>query len=135
MLRYFLPVTVAFALGCAVCAETHKELADERIVQMDRLATNLVSVTDKASAEKAVVELRSIKEKMTDIRMRGKVLGKPAPDVDAALKTKMAAKGAELTKRLEELPKVLEKAEPEAMVIFQKGLQEFQAMVPPAKGQ
>jgi hypothetical protein len=123
-------LAIAFA-ACALVqggcgsGDSHEKVADDIAMQMDRLATAMTSVHDKASAERIVADMRSIVEEMKKSEARAKALGEPGAELKAKLNAKMQAKEAELQKRIAGSQATLMKAGAEATGIITKGLKEL----------
>jgi hypothetical protein len=123
----FLAVILAsFALFFTGCSggDSHEKVVDDVAKQMDRMATAMSSVTDKATAEKAVAELKNVAQEMKKIGERAKALGQPSADVKAKLEAKMKAKQDEIEKRMAGSQASLMKAGQEAGEILIKGMLE-----------
>jgi hypothetical protein len=127
--RIFAILCVVLGLGFAGCtgADTHEKIVDDTIKQMDRMAVTMGTITDKATAEKAMAELSSVVEEIKKIGARAKALGDPSADVQKKLEEKMKAKTQELQTKLTGAMVSMAKAGPEAAAIVAKGMQEFGA--------
>jgi hypothetical protein len=103
-------------------------------VQMDRMAIAMGSVADKASAEKAVADMKSIVGEMKRIAARAKTLSQPGPELRAKLDAKLKAKEADLEQSLAGSQATLVKAGPEAAGIIMKGLMELAPAIDEVSG-
>ncbi len=121
-----LIIATLFITGCSG-GDTHEKVADDALKQMDRMVTAVSAVTDKASAEKAVADLKSVGEELKKIAERAKKLGEPSADVKAKVDGKMSAKQAEITQKMMGMQASMMKAGPEAAAILGKGMMEFGA--------
>ena len=121
-----LIIATLFITGCSG-GDTHEKVADDALKQMDRMVTAVSAVTDKASAEKAVADLKSVGDELKKIAERAKKLGEPSADVKAKVDGKMSAKQAEITQKMMGMQASMMKAGPEAAAILGKGLMEFGA--------
>ena len=83
------------------------------------------AVTDKASAEQAVAELKVIAANLKKAQSRASTLGKPGAGRRAKLAAQMKSKDAELRKRLADSQATLQKAGPEATGILIEGMKEL----------
>lgn len=129
LLKFTLALTAAFSLLLSGTshAATHESVADAAIVQMDRMANAVISVTDKATAEKAVAELMSVTEELKKIAPSAKGLGEPSAEVKEKIMLKMKAKQEEIQKKMETVPAQLQKAGQEAAQVLMKGMAGFGA--------
>lgn len=116
---------VSFAFAGSAFADSHEAIVDDAIKQMERMTTALVSVTDKATAEKAVVELKGVGAELKKVAERAKAAGKPTDEVKTKLEAKMKAKEKELEAKMAGLQGSLEKAGVEAATILMKGMEEL----------
>ena len=121
-----LIIATLFITGCSG-GDTHEKVADDALKQMDRMVTAVSAVTDKASAEKAVADLKSVGDELKKIAERAKKLGEPSADVKAKVDGKMSAKQAEITQKMMGMQASMMKAGPEAAAILGKGMMEFGA--------
>jgi hypothetical protein len=121
----FVFAACALVLGGCGGGDSHEQVADDIAMQMDRLATAITAVHDKASAERAVSDMKAIVEEMRKIEARAKALGEPSAESRAKLNAKMKAKEAELQKRFAGSQAALMKAGAEATGIITKGLKEL----------
>lgn len=128
-LAHFLTRTVAIlaALILAGCSggDNHEKVVDDVMKQMDRMASAMSSITDKASAEKAVTELKAVAEEMKKLGERAKKLGEPTAEVKTKLEAKMIAKQTEMQKTMAGMQASMTKAGPEAGMVLMKGMAEI----------
>lgn len=118
-------IIVAFIfVGCSG-GDNHEKVVDDVFKQMDRMATAMGSVTDKASAEKAVTDLKSVAEEMKKLGERAKKLGEPAAELKTKLEARMTAKQAELQQKMAGMQQSMAKAGPEAGMVLMKGMMEI----------
>ena len=124
----FLAIAIAtlalFFTGCSG-GDSHEKLADEVGKQMDRMVGAMSSITDKASAEKAMTDMKGVAEELKKLGARAKALGKPSADVNAKIEAKLKAKQDELQQKMMASQAAMMKAGPEAMGIMMKGVQEL----------
>lgn len=121
-----LIIATLFITGCSG-GDSHEKVADDALKQMDRMVTAVSAVTDKASAEKAVADLKSVGDELKKIAERAKKLGDPSADVRAKIEGKMSAKQTEITQKMMGMQASMLKAGPEAAAILGKGMMEFGA--------
>lgn len=102
-LRLLAPLCAAVALFLSGCSsgDDHDKVLDDAAAQYDRMAKALASVTDKASAEKAGKEMKSIAEELKKTATRAQALGEPPVDVKAKVENKMRAIEAKWSQTLE----------------------------------
>ncbi len=128
-LRQRLATGLLLALACllpiSALADSAEAIADDAIVQMDRMATALLTVKDKESAEKAVTELMAIAGDLKKIAARAKTAATPTPEEKAKVLAKMQAKSLEIKNRLGQAKEQLAKAGLEAAAVLGKGMMEF----------
>ncbi len=128
-LAHFLTRTVAIlaALILPGCSggDSHEKVVDDVLKQMDRMVTAMGSVADKATAEKAVAELKNVADEMKKLGERVKKLGEPSAEVKTKLEAKMTAKQTEMQQKMAGVQTSLTKAGPEAGMILMKGMAEF----------
>lgn len=117
--------TLLLAFGGCSGGDSREKLVDEIAMQMDRMATALGSVADKASAERAMTDMKAIVGEMKKIAAHAKALGQPGADLRAKLDAKLKAKVAELQERMAGSQASLVKAGPEATGIIIKGMLEL----------
>jgi hypothetical protein len=122
-------VAIIAALVLAACSggDTHEKIVDDLNAQMDKLGTAVASVTDKASAEKAVTEIKTVSTEMKAIAERAKKIGDPSKEVQAKLEAKMKTKQEEMVAKMVGAQANLTKAGPEAALILKGGMDEFGA--------
>ncbi|MEK0450636.1 MAG: hypothetical protein RL088_2904 [Verrucomicrobiota bacterium] len=118
-------VVAALALTGCSGGDSHEKVADAVLVQMERMATAVSSVTDKATAEKAVTELKSVGEEMKNLAEKVKAMKDPSAEVQAKIEAKMKAKQEEIQKKMMGMQANLTKAGPEAAAILMGGMAEF----------
>ena len=125
--RFFAIITSVLAIALSGCGggDTHQKVADDVFKVMERMSTAMGSVTDKASAEKAVAEMKAVAADMKGIAERAKKLGEPSGDVKTALEASMKAKTEELQKKMMGSMSKLAAAGPEAMAVIQAGMAEI----------
>ena len=126
---HFLTRTVAILaalilVGCSG-SDSHEKVVDDVMKQMDRMASAMSSITDKASAEKAVTELKAVAEEMKKLGERAKKLGEPSAEVKTKLEAKMIAKQTEMQKTMAGMQASMTKAGPEAGMVLMKGMAEI----------
>ena len=119
-----LATLTLFFTGCSG-GDSHEKLAEDAGKQMDRMATALSSITDKASAEKAMTDMKSVVEDFKKLGTRAKALGQPSADVKAKTDAKMKAKQDEMQQKMMASQANMAKAGPEALGIIMKGMQEL----------
>jgi pyruvate formate-lyase activating enzyme-like uncharacterized protein len=119
-----LVVAALVLTGCSG-GDSHEQVADSLMVQMDRMATAMSTVTDKATAEKAVVELKSVAEEIKKIAEKAKAMKDPTAEVQAKIEAKMKSKQEELGKKMMGAQANIVKAGPEAGKILMEGMAEF----------
>jgi hypothetical protein len=128
-LAHFLTRTVAIlaALILAGCSggDSHEKVVDDVLKQMDRMVTAMSSVTDKATAERAVAELKTVADEMKKLGERAKKLGEPSAELKTKLEAKMTAKQTEMQQKMAGAQASIAKAGPEAGMILMKGMMEF----------
>ena len=127
---FTLALFASFALlftGTTFAADPYETIAEEALVQMDRMANAVLSVTDKATADKAVAELLSVADDLKKIAAKAKGLGQPSDEIKAKIEAKMKAKTEEIQKKMETVPASLAKAGPEAAEVLGKGMEKFGA--------
>lgn len=122
--RTSLVVAAVVLSGCSG-GDSHEKVADAVLAQMERMATAVSSVTDKASAEKAVAELKSVGEEMKKLAEKAKAMKDPSAEVQAKIDAKMKTKQEEIQKKMMGMQATLAKAGPEAATILMGGLAEF----------
>jgi hypothetical protein len=120
-------LTAYIFASSAAWADTHEAVADDAMVQMERMITALEKVTDKPTAEKAVEDLMSVAAELKKVAVRAKEVGKPAADVKAKIEAKMKEKQEAMMKRMGAVQGAIAKAGPEAGAVLMKGMQEFGA--------
>jgi len=122
--RTSLVVAALVLTGCSG-GDSHEKIVDAMIVQIDRMATAVSSVTDKATAEKAAAELKSVGEEMKKIAEKAKGMKDPSAEVQAKIDAKMKAKQEEVQKKMAGIQGTLAKAGPEAAAVLMGGMAEF----------
>jgi type I site-specific restriction endonuclease len=110
--------------GCSG-GNSHEKVMEAMFAQMDRIATAMGTVTDKASAEKAVTEIKSVTEELKKIAEKAKALGEPTGELKTKLEEKMKAKQAEIQQKMTASMAGLQKAGPEAAEVIMKGMMEI----------
>ena len=125
--RLALAILAAVSLFISGCSggDSHEKVVNDMTGQLDRMTNSLLAVTDKASAEKAATELKSVVEEFKKIGERAKKMGDPSADVKARLEASMKAKQVEVQTKMAGIGPVLMKAGPEAQSIVMKALAEF----------
>jgi hypothetical protein len=113
-----------FAAGSAF-ADSHEAIADDAMAQMERMANAVASITDKATAEKAATELKSVGEELKKVAARAKAVGTPAADVKTKIEEKMKTKQEAIEKKMAAAQESLGKAGPEAMAVLMKSMTEL----------
>jgi hypothetical protein len=110
--RFVVAVLATATLFFAGCSgkDTHEKLADDAAAQMDKIATAVASVKDKASAEKAVTEIKAASAEMKKLSDRYNALGAPSAEVKTKVDTKMKAKEEEMKKKMANLANMGEEA-------------------------
>jgi len=126
-LRLLVTVLSAFTLFFSGCSggDSHEKLADDMSKQVDRMIAAMSSVTDKASAEKAVAEVKSVTEELKKLAARTKALGKPSAETKAKIEAKMKTKQDEVQQKMAASQAAMMKAGPEAMGIMMNGMMEL----------
>ncbi len=89
-----------FVSGCS-SSDSHEKVLDDAAAQLDKLAKTLDGVTDKASAEKAAKEMKSIADELKKVAVRAQALGQPPVDVKAKIENKMGAIAAKFAEKME----------------------------------
>jgi hypothetical protein len=120
---FFATLTLFFA-GCSG-ADNHEKIADDAAAQMEKMANAVASVKDKASAEKAVAEMKAVAEELKKIAARAKAVGKPSAEVKAKIDAKMKPRQQAVEKQMVTAQTNLAAAGPEAAAILQKGMMEL----------
>ena len=120
-------LTAAFALLLVGCSggDSHKKVADDAVHVMERVATAMSSISDKASAEKAVGEIKSAVADFKKLAERAKKLGDPTPEVKAKIEASMKAQGEVLQKTMMASMGKLVAAGPEALAVLQAALKDL----------
>jgi hypothetical protein len=121
----FVATILLFSVTAPVFADSHEEVADAAITQMERMVAALATVTDKPTAEKAVTQLMDVAAELKKVAARAKAVGQPTPEVKAKIEAKMKERQTEIMKKMPEVQANLQKAGPEAAQVIQKGMIEF----------
>jgi hypothetical protein len=116
--------TLLFTAGSAL-ADSHEAVADDAMVQMERMVTALGTVTDKVTAEKAVQQLMDVATELKKIAARAKAVGQPSAEIKAKIEAKMKSKQEDFMKKMVAVQQGIAKAGPEAAAVLQKGMVEF----------
>ncbi len=133
MMNSFSKLALAFAATIALLvssnayAVTHEEVADAAMAQMDRMANAVLTITDKATAEKAVLELMSVTEELKKIATGAKGLGEPSKETKDRIMAKMKVKQEEIQTKMKTVPAQIKKAGAEAATVLAKGMEGFGA--------
>ena len=120
-----IAVSIALVLSACSAGDSHEKVADDTLKVMERMSTAMTSITDKATAEKAVADMKVIANDMKAISERAKKLGEPSADVKARIDASMKAKADELQKKMMAGMMKVATAGPEAMAVLQAGMKEI----------
>lgn len=125
--RLLASITASIALVLSACSagDSHEKVADDTLKIMERMSTAMTSITDKATAEKAVADMKVIANDMKAISERAKKLGEPSTDVKTRIDASMKVKAEELQKKMMASMMKVATAGPEAMVVLQEGMKEI----------
>ena len=125
--NFLTSLTAALALALSGCTggDSHKKVADDAVHVMERVATAMSSISDKASAERAVVEMKAAVADFKKLSERAKKLGDPTPEVKAKIEAEMKAQGEVLQKTMMASMGKLAAAGPEALAVLQAALKEL----------
>ena len=125
--KFFAIITSALAIALSGCGggDTHQKVADDVFKVMERMSNAMGSITDKASAEKAVAEMKTVAGDMKSLGERAKKLGEPSGEVKTELEASMKAKTEELQKKMAGSMMKIAAAGPEAMEVLQAGMKEI----------
>lgn len=126
-MKLFSSLIAALTLVFAGCSggDTHQKVADDVVHVMEHMATAMSSISDKASAEKAVADMRAAVADMKKLSERWKKLGEPTREVRTKIEAEFRPKGEKLGKAMVESMMQMVKAGPEALAILQAGMKEL----------
>jgi hypothetical protein len=122
-------LTLSFALvtllGLTACGgDSHEALADESVSLMQDLGNTLAKITDKASAEAHVGELKTIVSKMSEVQARLEAMGEPSGEAEAELAEKYESRmGAAMQAMGQQMMRI--SANPEIMQVVDPVLQKI----------
>ena len=120
-----IAASIALVLSACSAGDSHEKVADDTLKIMERMSTAMTTITDKATAEKAVADMKVIANDMKAISERAKKLGEPSADVKARIDASMKVKAEELQKKMVASMMKVATAGPEAMVVLQEGMKEI----------
>jgi len=105
-------------------SDSHDAVMKDMVGLMNEFAGILEKATDKASAEKAKDDLKTLGAKFQKVGDRAKKLGEPGKDQQEALKKKYQPEMEKVQRRLMDAVQKLAK-NPEVAVVLGPALQEF----------
>jgi hypothetical protein len=112
---------VATAVEAVSSSDSRDKVFVDQLALMTSMTGVLEGVTDKATAEKAKPELKSLTEKAEVIKARADKLGEPSQEEEEAMKAKygpqMEAVGSKMMAQMMRLM-----AKPEAMAVIQQSM-------------
>ena len=79
-----------FALTCLImagCGDSHDQVIQDYLVELNRMASVLEAIETEADAEKAKSKLKTIGNRIDAIKVRKQNLGNPSPELEEKLKT------------------------------------------------
>ncbi len=120
-----IAASIALVLSACSAGDSHEKVADDTLKIMERMSTAMTTITDKATAEKAVADMKVIANDMKAVSERAKKLGEPSADVKARIDASMKVKAEELQKKMMASMMKVATAGPEAMVVLQEGMKEI----------
>src|SRR5690349_18892558 len=95
-----LLLAFAFLAPHATRADSPEAVTHDTLVQMDKMAEAILSVKDKATAEKAVADLLGIAGELKQVAARAKAVGQPTAEQKQKLQAQLQTHTIELKKRL-----------------------------------
>lgn len=112
--------------GCSGGGGRERERAvAELAARMEQMALVIGGVTDKDSAERAVMALRAVVEEMKAVALEAKASGEPPPEERVRLAAQLRAASENLERRMAALRVPMQKAGPHAVMILFSGLKEL----------
>jgi hypothetical protein len=120
-----LLLALAFLIPAPSFADSAEAVMNDTLVQMDRVADTILTIKDKATAEKAMADLQTIVVELKKIAARAKAVGQPPAELKEKLMTQFRTKTAEVQKRIAGAKDQIAKAGLEAAAVLGKGMVEF----------